>query len=192
MIKTGFQNIFSVPIYTTFLDNKIIEYMEDLITPRLPQLKITNEKVKENVYTDFWEPKRIVNVKELSKLIKVVNPIFKKFSDSTSLALNSQVQFWIQDYRPTNSHPIHAHPGSFISGVYYIRANENAGEIEFFNPNPHSYFQKYTNPDSRRHNYLFNIKPKKGMLILFPSYLFHRVLSSFSSEVIRTCLAFNL
>ena len=185
MTKNGLQNIFSVPFYSTILEPSVVEYMEQLIVPRLPQLNCTKG---ENVYSDFNNSKKLVNVKELSLFIKTVNPIIKKFSKFTSIELNTKIEYWIQNYHPHQNHDIHAHPGAYISGVYYIRANKEAGNIEFFNPNPHPYFQKYINTPKQT----FQIKPKKGMLILFPSYLFHRVLGSSSSDVVRTCLAFNL
>ena len=148
MTKTGFQNIFPVPIYTAFLDNKLADEIEDLVVPRLSNLEqVPSQK------TDYFLKDKIVSSKN-------------------------------------ESHSSHAHGNALISGVYYIRANNNAGSLKFTNPNP-----LFINTDLKegpKNEVNFEIKPQKGLLVLFPGWLLHEVLGSSIDNCTRTCLAFNL
>ena len=185
MINLNIQQIFSVPFYSTTLNNSIIKYMEDLIVPKLDYLPFTDE----NVYTDYYQKNKIINSSQLKPFYEVVNPIIKEFSKKSNIIYRSKVEYWIQDYKMSNTHKIHAHPGNNISGIYYIRSNDHAGNIEFFSPNPHTYFtNSYPNtvPSDR-----FIFKPQPGLFLLFPSYLFHQIQPSSNPSCVRTCLAFN-
>jgi len=179
--------LFSTPVYTTFIDNKIADFVENLITPRINQLK------KEGyVSTDHYEKEKIVKADEISQLTKEIKKHLIKFSDETGLYLGNKVDHWVQDYKIGENHPKHAHPESSISGVYFIRANEHAGELQFLTPNPHSYFASYLNEEKKNKDLYYDIKPQKGLLVLFPSYFFHQALHSENKNVIRTSLAFNV
>jgi len=76
-----------------------------------------------------------------------------------------------------------------ISGVYWVRANENAGGLCFRNPNP--YVEYAHNENSQYGRRQFEFQPIKGKLLLFPSYLKHAVMPS-SKNVVRTTIAFNV
>ena len=183
---TKLHNIFSVPVFTTFLNGEVVEYLENLIIPKLDNLPFKKE---ENLRTDFYESEKIVTSKELKKFIEVVEPLCQEYSKKTQIKLLNNVKYWVQDYKQDQQFHSHAHPGAQISGVYYIRANNDAGELEFTNPNPHAYFQEYLTKTRLNHGY--SITPTKGLLVLFPSYLFHRVVPSKNPLVERTCIAFN-
>mgnify|MGYP003647505484 CR=1 FL=1 len=180
-------SLFSVPLLTLSLDSHLADYMENLVTPKLPKLHYLKE---ENVYSDYNQPNKLIKGKDLKKFTDIVNPICKKFASEVNISLeNPKIDYWLQDYKSNQSMELHSHPGSLLSGVYYIRANENAGSISFQNPNPYLYFQKHI--DKSRMNYNHTVKPQKGMLILFPGYLFHKTIPSKNPNVQRTVLAFN-
>ena len=180
-------SLFSVPLLTLTLDSNLADYMENLVTPKLSQLNYLKE---EDVYSDYNQSNKLIKGEDLKKFTDIVNPICKNFASEVNISLeNKKINYWFQDYKSNQSMEPHAHPGSPISGVYYIRANKNAGSIHFYNPNPHLYFQKHI--DKSRINYYHTIKPRKGMLILFPGYLFHKTIPSKNPNIQRTILAFN-
>jgi len=183
----GFQNIFSVPIFTTFINNKTADFVENLITSRIDRLKKIGY-----VSTDFYEKEKIVKVDEIFQLTKEITKHLNEFSDKTGLYLGNKIDYWIQNYTIGENHPIHAHTGSSISGVYFIRANKHAGELKFLNINHPCYFAKYSNFKNKDLDLHYSIKPQKGLLVLFPSYLFHEALPSENKDVVRTSLAFNV
>jgi hypothetical protein len=180
----GLQNIFPVPIYTTLLDSDIIKYMEDLIIPKLDNLdKITTRK------TDFFKP-RIVSYKDLSPFLSSLKNPLTDYSLKSNLLLPSNLEYWVQDYSKNESHLLHAHGDSVISGVYYVRASKNAGVLKFSNPNP--LFTVTNFKEGPKEEIYYSIKPQRGLLVLFPSWLSHEVIPSLEEDCIRTCLAFNL
>lgn len=85
----------------------------------------------------------------------------------------------------------HIHHTAWLSGVYYARLPESvrpddpmrSGWIEFGQPPPR-YPCECEYP-------LESICPREGMLVLFPSYLFHRTIP-FPSDEIRISFAFDV
>jgi len=186
MNKSKFHSIFPIEILTTFIDTKIADSVEKIVTPRLNKLKKGG-----NVSTDYHEKTKIITPSEFPDLAKEMGKCLMEYSDNTGAAIGHKIDHWVQDYQIGENHPRHAHPNSSLSGVYFVRANEHAGVLQLMNPNPHTYFQKYFNENSNQNLY-FDIKPQKGLLVIFPSYLFHQALHSENKNCIRTCIAFNV
>ena len=180
----GFQNIFPVPIYTTILDNKIVEYMENLIIPRLSDLEQTPSQK-----TDFFKSK-IISPEELSPFFSSIKSSVKDYSIKSNLFLPSKINYWVQDYSKNESHALHAHGDSYISGVYYVRANRNAGALRFTNPNPLFTITSFN--EGPKEAVYYKINPQEGLLVLFPGWLSHEAISTTEEDCIRTCLAFNI
>ena len=181
------KNIFPTPIYTCTLSSQIADKVENIVVPKLNLLSQTTTNK-----TDYFSPTKVVSLDEISFLFDAINIAVEDYCKQTDIFKGDIINYWIQDYHKEEYHELHAHPGSFTSGVYYIRANENAGDIMFQNPNPHIYFSPYQTNNSRVENDTYQIKPYKGLLILFPHWLFHQVIPSKEIDTVRTCLAFNL
>lgn len=85
----------------------------------------------------------------------------------------------------------HLHPDGYIGGVYYVqlpRAVAESGEaregwIEFGRPPPA--FNCRAEPETRM------VRPEEGMMLLFPSYFYHRTVP-FRSHGLRISIAFDL
>ena len=90
----------------------------------------------------------------------------------------------------------HSHPTSNLSGVLWIKCPENCGNIIFENPNSfaaHLEVACYTE-DFRNNNCIFNtywFPPIEGRILVFPSYLEHRVDFNKSNED-RISVSFNI
>ena len=90
----------------------------------------------------------------------------------------------------------HIHPGSWLSGAFWLKTPENCGDIQFENPNIFSHWvpMKLFNDDSLRESnfyHEYHWSPKAGKILLFPSSLSHQVLKSESDEDRIVC-SFNL
>lgn len=86
----------------------------------------------------------------------------------------------------------HNHPNSYLSAAYYVRANENAGEIKFYDPKEVKamhYPKIKVNTEFSTNS--INIKPEEGKLLIFPSYLHHSVGENLSDED-RIVISFNI
>ena len=85
----------------------------------------------------------------------------------------------------------HNHPSAWLSGVYYVKlpgiismpGQQRAGWIEFGQPPEH--FHCTVEPEVRA------FQPEEGMMLLFPSYFYHRTLS-FETAGTRISIAFDV
>jgi uncharacterized protein (TIGR02466 family) len=184
MTKIGLQNIFSVPIFTSFLSKTLVDKMEELVIPKLHLL--TRYEDQSN---DFYDSNRIISPTEVEDLFREIDDKVLAYTKTSNFTTSDKVDYWIQNYQSNDYHRSHSHAHSYISGVYYIRANKNAGSLRFTNPNPYLYSSVYDIPLEDKMYY--DIQPQKGLLVIFPSYLIHEVIPSKEKDVERTSLAFN-
>jgi len=101
---------------------------------------------------------------------------------------------WFNINQEGNSNQIHTHGGSFISGVYYAKANTDQSELIFYKNFTEDYIitsagdiEQFTPISGATCRY----PPKTGRLVLFPSYIPHGVMPSTSKDE-RISLAFNM
>jgi uncharacterized protein (TIGR02466 family) len=85
----------------------------------------------------------------------------------------------------------HCHPNAFLSGVYYINAAENCGDIFFQDPRHAALMgacpvTEHTAWTVRQISY----RPAPGGMLIFPSWLYHGVEPNLSDEP-RVSLSFN-
>lgn len=98
---------------------------------------------------------------------------------------------WVVKSLPNQESSWHTHANSFFSGVLYLTNDPNSGtlsfkkDLEMLMPlmPPIDTLNQYNNR-------VFSIKPQKGLLVLFPSTLNHKVDKNLSNAV-RTSIAFN-
>jgi len=99
---------------------------------------------------------------------------------------------WANISQIGEGHRAHIHPNNILSGVYYAQALGGCGEIVFDDPRPQA---KVLIPkpiqETPLNTHEFRIQPKSGMLVMFPSWLSHRVTVSKSKEE-RISIAFNI
>ena len=97
--------------------------------------------------------------------------------------------FWINVNPPGSYNHTHIHPGSQLSGVFYVKVPSNSGGIVFSNNleelNPLSKFTYDQGPDH------MTINPKEGQTLIFNSYLPHSVDVNKSNDT-RISIAFNI
>ena len=100
----------------------------------------------------------------------LIDKIFKKSQEFLEINLNLHLlNFWVMEYEKGNHAVKHNHWPATLSGVYYIDVEENSSPIIFENN--------------------FVIKPKNGMLLLFPSIVNHEVPPSKGKRIVAS---FNL
>lgn len=101
---------------------------------------------------------------------------------------------------PGSSNQAHIHPGCQWSGVYYIQAPEDSGNIVFTDPRTENLMhQPRYQPKRTRPKHCWtkvNFTPTAGKMIIFPSWLYHSVLPNLSQEEApasnRVIISFNL
>ena len=86
----------------------------------------------------------------------------------------------------------HIHSNNYISSAYYVKAPHKCGNIIFYDPRSVTSFRypKITNPN-QLNSTVFSVQPKEGLLVLFPSYLYHSVDMNQTDEE-RIVISFNI
>ena len=102
---------------------------------------------------------------------------------------------WVNEHEEKDKAQQHFHANALISGVYYLHAPEDSGDIIFHRPTNHNNFLSQTfNFDTiftnERNTAEYVINIKEGMLLLFPSQVHHSTQINKSSNK-RYSLAFN-
>ena len=184
-----FNDIFAVCLLEHDIDSELADELEYRITPLLNQLP-QQGSYGDLHHTDYQNT--IIEIDKIApELIEIWIESIKSYSEKTSIQVGEYLHYWTQDYHENETHDIHGHGIGGISGIYWLRANELAGSVKFYNPNPiaeHVYNNDANNPYV---NSSLNIKCKKGKLIVFPSYLKHKVVTK-GPKAVRTAIPFNV
>lgn len=133
---------------------------------------------------------------EMLKLASIVELTARKASEDLDLKQNMQIfmhNFWVNINRKGNGNVRHTHPTSFLSAVYYVQTPDNCGKVVFEHPSTlmNFWWNSFTNVNSYATYSSVSYEPKVGRLLLFPSWLEHRVSSS-ESDDLRISVAFNM
>jgi uncharacterized protein (TIGR02466 family) len=103
------------------------------------------------------------------------------------------LNLWININGTYHHNAPHVHPGSLISGTYYVKGDQSSGEIVFHTP-VQSYNYTFTDKLVSKYNNFNSIEclhsPVPGKLILFPSWITHHVRPNYSKED-RISISFN-
>ena len=101
---------------------------------------------------------------------------------------------WANINPPGGYNRPHIHPNSHFSGVYYIKAPQNSGDIVFNDPRSGAHMiMPERIKDSKPPSHLWRevrINPLEGRLIMFPSWLWHCVEPNESNDI-RISVSFN-
>jgi uncharacterized protein (TIGR02466 family) len=114
---------------------------------------------------------------------------FKEVHDPKGDVALYVTQSWANYTDPGQYHHKHAHPNSFISGVFYPQADRSVDKIYFYKS---GYERIKVTPQNWNHwnseSWWFEVGA--GDLILFPSHLEHMVETKVGNET-RVSIAFN-
>lgn len=103
--------------------------------------------------------------------------------------------FWINISPKYASNDYHIHNGSHYSGCLYIQCDSNSGAIKL-NPNitVNTDWMNFLTEEYKNAYHIYpsaEFNPKEGMILLFPSYLPHKVNNNMSNKE-RISIAFNV
>jgi len=181
--------VFPCPVYiikrNSNLDSTEEKEIEDIIKEGMRRNTGNSQSRNSYIFTD-----RLKNIKEFCEqhiktyVEKVINP--KKESDFYI------TQSWLNITKPGEYHHDHSHPNSIVSGVFYISIEED-DQITFIDPNMKvKDFLKVTEKEFNVWNSVTWFFPvANNELVLFPSWLNHRVSSNEKATTDRISLSFN-
>ncbi len=145
-----------------------------------------------------WGGKRIEEVLSVAR-----NVVTQMTSDRDGRPVRPDwvVEAWANVNTTGDSNSCHYHPGSFWSGTYYVRDGGCAddpslgGEFEMFDPRGpapmmHAPSLKFAGEDGRSAGSAETIRPRAGLMFIFPSFLLHAV-RPYRGKDLRISVAFN-
>lgn len=145
----------------------------------------THDVPTNNFILDNFEDLKEKIIKQVGDYSQVIG-----MDSSKLILLNS----WINLQSKGSRLLFHIHPRSIISGVLFLKIDNDSSHLAFKNPNPFSLYANYFNnfKESNKYNYQYCIlTPKISDLVLFPSWLEHGShIENNSAE--RIVLSFNL
>jgi len=145
-----------------------------------------------------WHSELLLEEERFHKYKKFIEKYIEKSFESF---VNSGVKiipnsYWININGINSVNTEHNHPGSDISGCFWIKSSEYSGTFRFTNPNDFIHYSllKTFNFESKSQYYFserYFFKPIEGEMILFPSNMNHCVFEN-KDDNDRISIAFNL
>lgn len=186
---------FSTPIWTSKINNfttinqKIFEYINKLETSDTKDLQKSNLK-------GWHSPNFDLNIKEVKEYINAIGPNINEVVVDMGWDLKQQQvriqSMWSIINRSDATNSRHIHGNSFISAAYYVKAPKNCGDIVFHDPrNEPSYYHPQVSTPNKLNTNIVKITPQEGLLVLFPSYVYHSVEANKSNDE-RVVISFNI
>jgi len=185
-MEATINGIFPTPVYISKLNREISKQELDLINKSQKDFYKNEGNITSN-------NNYILEEKPFKTLKKDLMIRIQDYFDKVLSAKNVEpyiTQSWL-NYTETNQyHHKHAHPNSFVSGVFYINCDDKFDKIKFFNEEYKTI--KLEVKDWNLYNsesWWFSVKT--GDVILFPSSLTHMVETKEGTNT-RISLAFNI
>ena len=169
--------IFPSSVYVIYLKDDVSEFFNSIVgSVNFGTYGADNPHTvsKFTLLDDYPEMKKLFTDVSLQVLSEVAGA--KKIKMTTS---------WLTAIEPDETPVMHRHTNSWFSGVYYFQDSPYTG-LEFKNP-----IERDIDLVTKGSLLNWRLQPKKNMLIIFPSYLHHKIEKNTFDEV-RHSLAFNV
>jgi uncharacterized protein (TIGR02466 family) len=116
-------------------------------------------------------------------MVNILKPMTDKPGDR-------QLAAWANMHDEGGFNTQHCHPGSSLSACFYLSVPKGSGDLILIDPRPGANLSTFTGkaPNCRSVN---RITPQEGLLVVFPSWLEHRVEAHENTEP-RLSIAMNL
>jgi len=193
-------DIFPTPIYVSIEEDFrsellpiAIDYLSRYGSPYLGQAGYISTYGNQSAAEEQHNDLRLIN---FNKFLK--QTALKYFSDHMVDASHwkfTPYYLW-NKITKTGAHPTHSHPGSILSGCFYLQIPKQASPIIFNDPRSYQHHVQYPTvfgDTSQKYKLLpeYVLNPTEGMILMWPSWLQHEVPNSvIESE--RIVVAFNL
>ena len=134
--------------------------------------------------------------KESPISIVLAKGLGKSVFTSCNQQLAVHVEYWIMINHKNTSNSMHTHPRAHLSGVMWIKAPENSGDLRIMNPNhfeSHSEIRSYIKDVKQNTNIheSYHYLPIEGKMVTFPPHVYHEVKEN-KSEEDRIAVAYNI
>lgn len=190
--------IFAIPL--------VVDNIDHLITPELLEYTKNLDYEKVHIGSGDWskdEDRNILNHEKFFNIKQYVLGTINKLARKVYL-VDEDIEFeiissWVLRHGHGHECMVHNHTGSLFSGVLYLNAPENCGDIKFHGQNAmgsaHAHHQISLPLRLSGYNVFnaphYTVPVKTGMLMAFSSGLQHSVAANLSPQY-RYSLSFNV
>ena len=169
---------------------KLNKYLEDHIM-RWSQ----NDKGVSKTNAGGWHSETDMNTREeydplTRELFNMQEEIYQKENLNRKPVCGNM---WANVNYPKCYNRPHLHPNSLFSGVYYVTAPKNSGNLMLYDPRPGVQMTMPNRKEGKLSPEFWRVihyEPKAGRCIMFPSWLWHEVKSNESNQT-RISVSFN-
>ena len=186
---------FSTPVWIKQLNN--FENINDELKSYIYQARKDNPEGVKKSNVNGWhsEGLDLKNQSLKNFITEISNNIGSAIKDM-NWDLDSQIaritNMWAIINKERAFNERHHHGNSSLSAAYYVKAEKNAGDLIFFDPRQANVFHHPTSKEANSLNcQVQSVTPRAGTLVLFPSYLEHKVAENLSNEE-RIVVSFNV
>lgn len=188
-MKTEVLNLWPIPLYKSIIEvnDDWLNYIKNIEYER-------NSVNNADMSKDYYILEKLPDLKnKIQSCVEDFTKNFLKLSDKFNFYfLNS----WSNKHHSNDWSHSHYHGNSLISGVYYLNTPENSGNIDFVKNNlNNNMFSESLVFDYKEDNFIntesVRVVPKKGLILLFPSHLQHKVTRNKTNQA-RYSIAFNM
>ena len=197
MIKSEILKLFPEPIFKYKIEDhkdinkKLSEYIYNLKNNDDEGLKRSNKGGWHSKNFELKD-KNSIQFQFAIKVQEYIVDTFKKFGWKIKNKNIRISEMWAIINKKENFNVVHTHPNCYLSAAYYVKAPINCGKFEIEHPNS---AKKYAYPEVEVRNELnlevASIEINEGDLLLFPSYLPHKVGQNQSDDD-RIVISFNV
>jgi uncharacterized protein (TIGR02466 family) len=183
--------LFPTPLY--FVDFKDTEFCDDVVVS-IKKIQNNNEGIGDAL---CWTTPDNLNSRPEFFHIKhmILNEIGQIFDDIGLIREDYYMTcMWANVSKAYNRHALHPHANSFFSGVLYLSTPGKPGNIGFKDPRWSSEMWCFDyQPGSIFQSRTIEAEPRKGRMLVFPSWLHHGTLAGeFDDSEDRISLSFNI
>tara|TARA_B100000401_G_scaffold351567_1_gene249189 strand:+ start:126 stop:731 length:606 start_codon:yes stop_codon:yes gene_type:complete len=197
MITNQILKLFPEPIFKYKFDNskeintELSKYIYDLRDKDTDGVKRSNKGGWHSQNFKLTE-KNSIQLKFALKIQPYIIDVFQNFGWKIKNKNIRISEMWAIINKKDDFNVIHTHPNCYLSAAYYVKAGKDCGKFEVEHPNN---AKKYSFPEIEKRNELnlevASIEIEEGDLLLFPSYLPHKVSQNNSNDD-RIVISFNV
>jgi uncharacterized protein (TIGR02466 family) len=179
-------NMFAVPLYRTTLGRAFsqaeMQFFHETLRGAVPAIANQSSVSKKVLTSPQMKDIRSVIEEHLAQYIRTV------FNTSSQVQLQI-TQSWLNLAGKGQSHHVHTHPNSVVSGVLYINLAPVDG-ISFYRNEDNIWYELLKQQDNYYNAHQYFVQTAVGDLLLFPSNVRHGV-RPVTENVERVSLSFN-
>ncbi|MBU2099299.1 MAG: 2OG-Fe(II) oxygenase family protein [Gammaproteobacteria bacterium] len=179
-------NMFAVPVYRAALGRPFsqqeLEFFRQSLMSAVPAIHNQSSVNKRILASPEMQPVRQFIEANLQQYLQTV------FNTSNDVRLQI-TQSWLTLSGKGQSHHVHTHPNSVVSGVLYINLAPVDG-INFYRNEDNIWYELVKQQDNYYNAYQYFVQTSVGDLLLFPSNVRHGV-REVTEDVQRVSLSFN-